>query len=116
MNLFRVCGGRERFNEEAVRELTKTLLRDVQRWIANSSEPVAALHLSNPKIIKAIPRPCAMLAQSVGFQIFDIDSLADLSLSELVRQNLENALQQLKDRGISSSISAEELMKLMRGE
>lgn len=116
VNLYRVCGGRKRFSEESVRELTATILKDVERWIANNPDPIAAVHLTNPKIIKTIPRPCAMLAQSIGFQTFDLDELAELNVSDLVRENLEKSLRELKQRGISPEISAEELMKLMRGE
>lgn len=116
VNLYRVCGGRKRFSEESVRELTATILEDVETWIANNPEPIAAVHLTNPQIVKTIPRPCAMLAQSVGFQIFDLEELTELNISDLVRENLEKSLASLKQRGISPAISAEELMKLMRGE
>jgi hypothetical protein len=114
--LFSACGGRQRFSEESVRERTETRLADVERWLANDPSPVAAVHRTNPRLIKTIPRPCAMLAKSVGFQIFDVDELAELNVTELVRENLENALDSLKSQGVSPTTSAEELMKLLRGE
>jgi hypothetical protein len=114
-NLFIASGGRGRFNEDAVRERTATLLPDVEKWIANDPEPVAAIHLTNPHIIKTIPRPCAMLAKSVGFQIFEVSDLAELNIADIVRSNLEKALADLRDEGIEPTMSAEDLIKMMRG-
>jgi hypothetical protein len=116
VSLFLACGGRARFDRESVIELTKTTLPEIERWLANNPSPIAAVHLSNPRIVKTIPRPCAMLAKSLGFETFDIDDLAELDVEDLVRIKLESALAQLRQRGISPSMSAEELMKLMRDE
>ncbi len=116
IDLFKACGGRERFNEESVIELAKTTLQDIGNWIANNPEPIAAVHMTNPRIVKTIPRPCAMLAKSLGFATFDVDELAELDVEDLVRSKLEEALTELRERGISPKLSAEELMKLMRGE
>jgi hypothetical protein len=115
VNLFIACGGRDRFDPEAVKELSETKLPDIRTWVANDPRPVAALHPSNPKIVKTIPRVCAMLAKSIGFLTFDVDELAELSMTELVRGNLEKALKELREAGIVPTISADELMKLMRG-
>jgi hypothetical protein len=56
-----------------------------------------------------------MLAKFIGFLTFDVDQLAELSISDLVRENLESALARLRDQGVVPTMSAEELMKLMRG-
>lgn len=116
VRLYEVCGSRQRFDETSVRELTSTTLPDLESWLANDPRPVAAIHLSNPRIVKTIPKACAMLAKSVGFLIFDVDELAELNLSELVRDNIESALRSLREQGISPKMNADELMKLMRGE
>ncbi|HEY0328969.1 MAG TPA: hypothetical protein VGC77_07680 [Rhodopseudomonas sp.] len=116
VKLYEACGERGRFDEEAVRELTAVKLPDLENWLANDPRPVAAIHLSNPRIVKTIPRACAMLAKAIGFLTFDVDDLAELAVDDLVRQNLETALRDLKEQGISPSMSAENLMKLMRGE
>jgi hypothetical protein len=116
INLFLACGGRARFSEESVIELTKTRLPEIENWIANDPNPVAAVHLTNPRIVKTIPRPCAMLAKSVGFETFEVDELAELDLEALVRRRLQNALADLREKGISPTISAEDLMRLMRDE
>jgi hypothetical protein len=115
INLYRACGGNNRFDPDAVYELTRTNLAYIQNWIANDSRPVAALHPSNPRIVKTIPRACAMLAKFIGFLTFDVDQLAELSISDLVRENLESALARLRDQGVVPTMSAEEFMKLMRG-
>jgi hypothetical protein len=116
VGLFAACGGRARFNEESVLELTKTTLPDIEGWLANNPVPIAAVHRSNPCIAKTIPRPCAMLAKSLGFDVFEIEELAELDLEELVRGQLDRALTELQKKGISPTISAEDLMKLMRDE
>jgi hypothetical protein len=115
VNLFAACGGRRRFDPEAVRELSETKLPEIRSWVANDPRPVAAIHPSNPKIVKTIPRVCAMLAKSIGFLTFDVDELAELSITDLIRENLEAALGELRERGVAPTLSADELMKLMRG-
>jgi hypothetical protein len=116
INLFLACGGRARFSEESVIELTKTTLPEIEGWLANNPAPIAAVHLTNPAIIKTIPRPCAMLAKSLGFETFEIDELAELDTEDFVRRKLEGALTRLREEGVLPTISAEELMRLMRGE
>ncbi|MDO8979949.1 MAG: hypothetical protein Q7V17_12040 [Afipia sp.] len=116
VRLFAACGARDRFNDESVQDLAKTQLLDIENWLANSQDPVAALHPTNFRIIKTIPRACAILAHYAGFALLDLDQLAEANLPDLVRENLEKALLSLKGRGIKPTISAEELMKLMRGE
>ena len=116
ISLFLACGGRARFDRESVIELTRTTLPEIERWIANNPSPIAAVHLSNPRIIKTIPRPCAMLAKSLGFEPVEIEDLVELDIEDLVRGKLENALAKLHQRGIAPTISAEDLMKLMRDE
>jgi hypothetical protein len=116
ISLFAACGGRSRFDEQSVIELTKTTLPDIESWLANDPAPMAAVHLTNPRIVKTIPRPCAMIAKSLGFETFEIRELAELDMEDLVRSKLEQALQELKRKGISPTLSAEDLMKLMRDE
>jgi hypothetical protein len=116
IRLFQSCGERLRFNDDSVKELSKIVFTDIQQWLANSTEPMAALHPTNLRILKTIPRACAMLAQNAGFAVLDLDTLAESSLPELVRNNLQNALAHLKGRGIAPTMTAAALMKLMREE
>lgn len=57
-----------------------------------------------------------MIAKSLGFETFDIDDLAELDVEDLIRGKSENALGKLRQRGISPTMSAEQLIKLMRDE
>jgi hypothetical protein len=115
-NLYSACGARARFNEEHVRERAQMQLIDIQQWLANSDEPVVALHPSNVRIAKTIPRPCAMLAQLAGFFTIDLRSFDEVDFADLVRKNLESALGRLRAQGVHPTMSAEQLMKLVRGE
>lgn len=116
VNLFTACGGRARFSEELVQERARMHLIDIQQWLANSDDPVVALHPSNARIAKTIPRPCAMLAQLAGFVTIDLQSFEELDFTDLVRRNLDSALSKLRAQGVQPTMSAEELMKLVRGE
>jgi hypothetical protein len=116
LNLYEACGARERFSETEVRERQKLLLPDIQ-WFANQEEPIAAIHPSNSKIVKTIPRACAMLARyAAGFIDLDLDQLENLNLEDFVRAQTKKALTSLRDRGITPKMSVEELMKLTRGK
>ena len=114
VNLYVACGGTERFNDESVQGRLEVRAPELQRYIANDPNPIAALHPTNTKILKTIPRACAMLAKQIGFETFEIDALENLDTSDFVRQNVKTALDQLKKDGISSNVSAEELMRIMR--
>jgi hypothetical protein len=116
LSLYDACGARERFSEEDVRERQRLLLPDIQ-WFANQQEPIAAIHPSNPRIVKTIPRACAMLAKHIaGFIDLDLDQLESLNLEEFIRTQTREALNRLKERGISPKMSVEELMRLTRGK
>lgn len=117
VELYQACGGRQRFSDEEVQARTAILVRDLEGYLSNDPSPVAAIHPSNPRILKGIPRACAMLARYVaGFEILDIEALLTLDVSAFVRENLQRALSDLRSKEISPKISAEELIKLMRDE
>jgi hypothetical protein len=116
VRLFQACGERLRFDDDNVKELTNVAFDEIEHWLSNSQEPMAALHPTNLRIVKTIPRACAMLAQRAGFAVLDLDTLAESSLPELVRNNLQKALASLKLKGIAPTMTAAALMKLMREE
>jgi hypothetical protein len=116
VELYAACGGRSRFSEEAVRERQKILLKEISAF-ANDPNPIGVFHPSNPAARNAIPRACAMLAHYLaGFEWFDIDELDDFDVATYVKDRTRLALNQLKQRNIAPSMSAEELLRLTRGE
>jgi hypothetical protein len=115
LRLYNACGGRTRFSDEEVRARQKILLPDLH-WFANRDEPVAAVHPTNYRLIKVIPRACAMIAlYCAGFVTFDLDDLDRFDVNEFIRTRTKEALDKLKASGVSPTMSAEDLMKLTRG-
>jgi hypothetical protein len=116
LKLYEVCGGRLRFSEDEIRARQSILLPDIQ-WFANQESPIAAIHPSNPKIVKTLPRACAMLARyGAGFVDLDADDLERLDLEEFIREQTRRALARLQEEGVFPTMSAEELMKITRGK
>lgn len=115
VRLYEACGGRQRFSEEATLERTKTLVDEVQ-YFANDPRPRGAVHKTNPNILKSIPAACAMLARYAGFELLSPDELEDFNLEEFIRKRTQTALAQIEASGVKPSMTAEELMKLSRGE
>jgi hypothetical protein len=117
VNLYIACGGISRFDSDAVRDRTALLLEDIANYAVNNPDPIiGAIHPTNLRILKTIPRVCAMLASSAGFDIFDAEDLENLDTSALARQNILRALDELARRGISPKITSEELLRLLRDE
>ena len=82
IRLYIACGGRDRFSEDYVTNLSHEVLSDFA--LPNDVRPEGAIHPTNARILKSIPRICAMLAKEVGFNIIDADELADFNLEEFV--------------------------------
>lgn len=112
--LYSECGARERFSPAHVRERIALKMPDLQSYIANDTRPQGAVHPTNPRILKSIPRACAMLAKYAGFVVLDADELAQFDPQEFIRRQTQNALEHLKQRQIEPNMSAEELMKITR--
>jgi hypothetical protein len=112
--LYVACGGRNRFSDEAVKEQTKLELPDAEWLEANDPRPQGAVHVTNPRILKNIPRVCAMLARYAGFEIIDADELASFDPEDFIRKHTKIALQRLQADKIIPTMSAEELTKLTR--
>jgi hypothetical protein len=114
VTLYAACGGRERFSDEHVRERTELKIPDVQRFAANDNRPQGAVHPSNPRILKTIPRACAMLAKYAGFDVIDADELEAFDLQGFIRAHTQRALTRLADANVTPTMSVEELMRLTR--
>lgn len=113
IRLYVLIGGIDRFSPERVRERQEIRLPDVH-WYANNPEPGFAVHPSNPKIAKSLPRICAMLVTLAGFDWVDFAADEDFDVVEYVRNKTRTALSTLASRGIEPTMSAEDLMKLLR--
>jgi hypothetical protein len=113
IRLYAACGGRDRFSAEHVKQISEEKLLEFA--IPNNDDPQGAVHPTNPRILKSIPRICAMLAKDAGFDIIDADDLANFDLEKFNRDHTRVALRTLKDQGIKPTMTANELLKLTRG-
>jgi hypothetical protein len=115
--LYAACGGRERFSDEAVAERTKVQVSDMAKWVApNDLDPVGAVHPTNARILKSIPAACAMLATYAGFNIVNSMAMDEFDADDFIREQTRAALERLRAEGIEPTMSAEEVLNLMRGE
>ena len=114
LTLYTVCGGSNRFQPDKVKEGILVRIPDYVDNIPNDPRPPGALHPTNPRILKTIPRSCAPLAESVGFQIVYPDDLDGFDPSEFVRSRTASAINNLEETGIVPKLSSEELHKLTR--
>jgi hypothetical protein len=116
IQLYEACGAAERFDEAAVRERQTVFLPDVAHF-ANDPSPVGALHPSDPTARGAIPRVCAVLANYLaGFDTFDVGNLEGFDVEAYIKNRMQVALADLRARGIQSSMTAEEVLAITRGE
>jgi hypothetical protein len=115
LRLYTACGARDRFSEEAVKERTEVKLADVERWISpNDTDPLGAVHPTNPRILKSVPATCAMLAHYAGFEIIPSLEMEDFDPVAFVRERTRVALDRLKADGIKPTMSAEEILRMTR--
>ncbi|MBR7653364.1 hypothetical protein KCX83_13650 [Brucella oryzae] len=117
ITLYRECGGPNRFSEESVRHLMSIQLPQLEGYLVNNNMPQIAVHPSNPRIAKAIPRICAMLARySAGFDVFDTDDWEEFDVKNYVKEQTKKAIDTLREKKISPTMTADELMKITRGK
>lgn len=113
--LYQACGERERFKPEAVANLTNAKLPDMKYAPPNDLTPIAAIHPSNPKIIKTINKECAMLARYVAnFSIISASELVDFNVDKFVKANFEKAMAKLEAQGALPGTNAQTLLKILR--
>ena len=116
VDLYAACGSRDRFSEEHVKERTLLLVSYIENFVDNDPRPRGAVHPTNPRIFKSIPRACAMLARYAGFEVIGPDELEHFDLEEFIRTRTQSALEQLRERNIRPTMTADELMRVTRGK
>jgi hypothetical protein len=122
VKLYAACGSRERFSEERVQELTQVSLKEITDFIAhdprlrvaNDPRPGAAVHPTNPAVLKTIPRACALLAVDAGFDFLLPDELENFDVEAFVKSRAADALRKLKEQDIRPTMTAAEILKLTR--
>lgn len=113
--LYTACGGRDRFSEESTKERVRVRWPEIREFaIPNDSRPRGAVHPTNPRILKSIPAVCAMLARYAGFEEISPDELESFDIDQFIRDRTKAALDQLKERDIRPTMTAEEILKLTR--
>ena len=116
VRLYNMCGRLKRFSEEAIEERTQRRVQDLEEWVAaNEPDPKAAIHPTNPRILKTIPPWCAMLAKEAGFDVLSAMELKEFDEGQYVRRKVREALANLREAGVEPTMSIEDLMRLTRG-
>lgn len=113
VSLYSACGGCERFSER----LTNVRVRDIEEYVTlpNDNRPGGAIHPTNPKILKTIPRACAQLVVNAGFDFLYPEELEDFDVEEFVKRKTTEALKRLRGMDIKPTMTADELLKITRG-
>lgn len=116
LSLYSACGGLNRFSIDKTVEREEALVPGHVSNKPSELEGVGVLHPSNPTARNAIPEVAKVLAKYVaGFEVFDLDE-DKFDVSNFVRQRTQAALQELRQKGISPTLSGDEAIKLLRGE
>ncbi len=114
VRLYSACGGRDRFSEDSTLELTRVRMQDIQSFLANDDRPGGAVHPTNPRILKTIPRACALLANYAGFDFILPDDLDQFDVDAFIRRKASEAIRILKEKNIRPNMTADQLMKVTR--
>jgi hypothetical protein len=76
--------------------------------------PRGAVHPTNPRILKSIPRACAMLATYAGFDVISALAMEEFDAEAFIRERTQAALASLREQGIEPTMTAEEVLRLTR--
>lgn len=114
LSLYTICGESRRFEAGAVEDRIAVELPDYYVPAPNDPRPQGAVHPTNPRILKSIPRQCAPLAERAGFRIVYADDLEQFDPRDFVQRQTREAIDSLRRDGIKSELSAEELHKMTR--
>lgn len=116
LSLYNICGAKRRFDIDSIKDRISVIIPEYVSAPPNDARPQGALHPTNPRIVKTIPRDCAPLAEAVGFQIIWADDLDAFDPDEFIKTRAKQASINLTQSKIASHMTADELHKLTRGE
>ncbi|MGO9742879.1 MAG: hypothetical protein ACLPN5_15490 [Roseiarcus sp.] len=114
VRLYIACGGRERFSEERVLDVMQLKLSDIEGYLANDPRPGAAIHPTNPRILKTIPSVCANLAREAGFDFLSAVALDDFDVGAYIKKKARESIDELKRRHVRPTMTADELLRITR--
>ena len=114
VRLYVQCGSELRFSAEYVEELNKVKISHISNYVEPATVTSGAVHPTNPRIVKVIPRVCAMLARYAGFMTFDEEDFSALDVNELIRRRTREGLDRIRSQKTITNMSADELMRLTR--
>lgn len=123
VELYWRCGARQRFDPNSVIETTKDVLtannasdsfNEFDLLHPNDDRPQGAIHPTDARILKSIPRICALLAKYAGFDVIDADEMENFDVNEYIERKTREAFEKIKSNQISPVMTAEELMRITR--
>ena len=95
--------------------MTSKLVEELEEQTRpNSQEPHGAVHRTNPRILKSIPSTCIELARRAGFDVLTPLELEQFSSVVYSQHKVAAAVAMLQDKGIESTMTADELLKITR--
>ncbi|MBB3877914.1 hypothetical protein [Sphingomonas pseudosanguinis] len=115
LSLYTICGKAGRFDPSQVQDRVSIELPDYYWQQPNNNAPQGAVHPTNPRILKTIPRECSSLAEKAGFRIVYEDDLETFNTKDFIATQTRRAVDSLVHDNIKSTLSPEELHKLTRG-
>jgi hypothetical protein len=114
IRLYTEIGSRDRFSCAHVEERTAHALAGERFVPPNDTRPQGAVHPTNPRILKTIPRACAALARHAGFEVIEADDVDTFDAKEFVQSQISRAMKELRKREIVPTMNAAELLSIMR--
>lgn len=123
IELYWQCGSRQRFNPDFVVQTTRNVLtkegtaesiNEFDLLHPNDDRPQGAIHPTNARILKSIPRVCALLAKYTGFDVIDADEMENFDVNEYIERKTREAFEKIKLKKISPAMTVEELMRITR--
>lgn len=114
--LYRTCGGRTRFSTESTQARQANLIpHPPTNYIPEPVGLIDVFHNVDARARKSLPKACFVLARYVaGFEVIEDTDMSDFDIEKYIERTTREAIQEIKSSGITPSISADDLIRLMR--